>query len=120
MTKTWISALAFLIFAVCLEAQTAPASEKNQNPGKDASLTTIEGCLQSSNSQYTLIDSAGESHLLSGAANKLGHQVGRQVELTGKPGIKSVDATSAGTASSAAELRVFEVKTVKRVADVCK
>ena len=120
MTKRWMPALALLIFATCLLAQAATASEKNQNSGKDAGLTTIEGCLRSSNSQYTLTDSNGEVQLLSGADNKLGHQVGRQVELTGKPGIRTVDMTNAGTASSAAEQKVFEVKTVKRVADVCK
>ena len=120
MTKRWMLALALLIFATCLQAQAAAASEKSQNSGKDAGLTTIQGCLQSSNSQYTLTDSEGTVHLLSGAANKLGHQVGRQVELTGKLGIRSVDTTSAGAASSAAEQTVFEVKTVKRIADVCK
>jgi hypothetical protein len=120
MTERWMSALALLIFATCLQPQAATASEKSQNSGKDAGLTTIEGCLQSSNGQYLLTDSTGTVHLLSGAANKLGHQVGRQVGLTGKPGIGAVDTTSAGMASSAAEQTVFEVKTVKRIADVCK
>ncbi len=120
MTKRCMPALALLIFVTCLQAQAATASEKSQNSGKDAGLTTIEGCLQSSNGQYLLTDSEGMAHLLSGAANKLGHQVGRKVELTGKPGIGSVDTSNAGTASSAAEQQVFEVKTVKRVADVCK
>ena len=123
MTKRWMAALALLMFAACLQAQSGyPQSDGGQAPStsKPSGLITIEGCLQSSNSQYTLTDSEGTAHLLSGAANKLGHQVGHQVELTGKPGIRSVDTTSAGTASSAAELKVFEVKTVKRVADVCK
>ncbi len=119
MTKKWMPALALLIFAACLQARAASASEKSQNSGKDAGLTTLKGCLRSSDNEYTLTDDTGTTHGLSGAANKLGKQVGHEVELTGKPGIRTVDTTNAGTASSAAEQHVFEVKTVKPIADTC-
>lgn len=123
MRKAMMLTVLLLTSAAWLQAQAGyPQPDAAQAPSssKPSGLTTIQGCLQSSNSQYTLTDSEGTALLLSGAANKLGHQVGRQVELTGKPGIKVVDTTNAGTASSAAELKVFEVKTVKRIADACK
>jgi hypothetical protein len=127
MRKTLIPALGLLVLvsAVCLRGQSGSSSpDAGQAPakasGKTAALTTIEGCLQSSQGQYTLTDNEGTVHQLSGAANKLVHHVGHQVELTGKPGIRTSDTTQPGTSSSAIEERVFEVKSIKPIADTCK
>lgn len=117
MHKTPILALLLLLSAAWLQAQpSSPASEKN----KPSDLTTISGCLSNSNGQYTLTENDGTAHNLSGYANKLGHQVGREVEITGKPSFKMADTTPVGAASAAQEIPVFEVKTVTRVADTCK
>ena len=125
MRKALVLVLGLLISAACLQAQSgSSAPDSGQAPaktsGKTSSLTTMEGCLQSSQGQYTLTDSDGTVHQLSGAANKLIHHVGHQVELTGKPGIRTLDTTSPGTASSAVEEAVFEVKSIKHLADKCK
>jgi hypothetical protein len=121
MRKILTLALLLLISAVCLQAQAGyPESGTSQTSGKASDMTTIEGCLQSSMGQYTLIDKDGAVHQLSGAANKLGHQVGHQVELTGKPGIRTIDSTPQGAGSSAAEQAVLEVKSVKQIATTCK
>ena len=121
MRKTVMLTLLLLISAVWLQAQSGyPGSDTSQNSGKTSSLTTIEGCLQSANGEYTLTDNTGTIHQLSGGANKLGHQVGRQIEITGKPGMRTVDSTLAGAGSSAVEQAVFKVKSVKRTADTCK
>ena len=92
-------------------------SDKDQ---KLSALTTLQGCLLTDSSQYILTETNGASHLLSGAANKLGHVVGREVELTGKPGVRTSETTSVGGGSSVVELVVFEVKTVKELAAACK
>jgi hypothetical protein len=83
-------------------------------------MSAITGCLQSATGHYTLTDDEGTVHELSGGAGKLKHQVGHQVEVIGKKGTRSVDRTLAGGASSVVELPVFEVKSVKQVADKCK
>jgi hypothetical protein len=80
----------------------------------------MEGCLESSNGQYTLIDDTNTSHILTGAVRKLSPEVGHQVEVTGKPGTRTVDGTLAGAGSSAIVQPIFEVKSVKQIAATCK
>ncbi|MGC2108316.1 MAG: hypothetical protein WA655_02295 [Candidatus Korobacteraceae bacterium] len=116
MRRIVIFVLVLILSGVCLRAL-----DSGQKADKNSDLTTLQGCLQMSNSRYLLTeDNNGATHLLSGAATKLGHQVGREIEVTGKPAIKTLDSTIAGAGSSAVEQEVFEVKSVKRIADVCK
>src|SRR5450755_2452780 len=96
------------------------ASLQAQDAGKTSSLSTIQGCLKYSNSHYRLTDSSGKKYQLQSQANKLTHFVGQQVEITGKPGVRTVGTTVEGAASSAKEESVFVVKTVKHVADTCQ
>jgi hypothetical protein len=58
-------------------------------------------------------------HQLQSQANKLSKQVGREVEVTGKPAVRTVGTTVQGTASTVREEPVFKVSSVKRVADTC-
>ena len=108
-----------LISGAWLQALQYGSPEENKAPNPSGP-TTIQGCLQSSLGQYTLTDKDGVVHQLSGAANKLGHQVGRQIEVTGKPGMRTIDTTNAGAGSSVVEQAVFEVKIVKQIAPTCK
>jgi len=118
MCKTLTLTLLLLISTVwSLAGAAGPSPEKNQNP---ADLTTIQGCLKIARGQYELIESDGTVHLLSGAARKLGPQVGHEVELSGKPGTRTEDTTVVGGGSSANEFPVLEVKVVKLIADTCK
>ncbi len=107
--------LVLLASSIGLQAQGA-----GQTEGKTTDANTFQGCLQNSRGVYTLTEENGATHQLVGAANKLGRQVGRQIEVTGKPGIRMADSTLVGAASTASEQEVFEVKTVKRIADTCK
>ena len=118
MRTTLTLTLLLGISAVGLQAGTAsPSPEKNQ---KASDLTTLQGCVKIARGQYELIESDGTLNLLSGAARKLGPQVGHEVELTGKPGTRTEDTTIVGGGSSANEFVVFEVKSVKLIADTCK
>jgi hypothetical protein len=118
MRRTMTPTLMLLISAVCLQPATAsPSPEKNQ---KASDLTTLQGCVKIARGQYELIESDGTLHLLSGAARKLGPQVGHEVELSGKPGTRTEDTSVVGAGSSANEFVVFEVKTVKQIADTCQ
>jgi hypothetical protein len=96
------------------------AQDAGKASGKTADLDTIEGCLQRSEGQYTLLDNTNTIHHLSGGASKLSHYIGHEVEITGKPGVRTRDTTAQGGASSAVVQPVIEVKSVKHVADTCK
>jgi hypothetical protein len=65
-------------------------------------------------------DKNGSSVELSGAANKLGKLVGRTVVVSGKPGIRTSDTATQGAASSAVEIPVLYVKTVKDLGKDCQ
>ncbi len=109
--------LLVLLLSVCLRAQqgqTGPAVAKTAGPA------TTQGCLSSSSGQYFLTDSSGTRHELSGLDNKLKAHIGHEVEITGKPSVKTEASTSYGAASSAEEIPVFEVKSVKQIADACR
>jgi hypothetical protein len=110
-TKTSMLALLLLVCAGGLHANGA---------SKASSLETISGCLQSSEGQYSLIDDSQTIHHLVGGAAKLKSYVGRQVEITGKPGVRTSDATPPGGASAAVTQPIFEVKSVKDIAATCK
>ncbi len=114
MHRTLMFALLLVFSASWLLARPANAAEKKPSGVK------ISGCLSSSNGSYILTEKDGTEHTLSGYANKLGKQVGREVEITGKPSFRMADTTPVGAASSAIEVPVFEVKTVTRVADTCQ
>ncbi len=119
MHKMAIVLLIFLVPATWAQAQSG-STDAGQSSGKNSDLTTLQGCLENPNGHYTLTETNGATHQLSGAANKLGHQVNRQIEVTGKTGMRTVDSTLAGAGSNAIEQEVFEVRSVKRIADVCK
>ena len=113
MRNTLMLTLALLISAICLPAQ-------GKDKSKDKDLETMEGCLQRSAGQYNLIDDTNTIYHLEGGAAKLKPHVGHQVEITGKPGVRTIDTTPPGTASAAVVVSVFEVKSVKHIADTCK
>ena len=115
MRKTLVLTLVLLVSAVWL-----PAQDAGKTSGKTSDLDTIEGCLQRSEGQYSLTDNTGTIHHLTGGASKLSHHVGHEVEITGKPGVRTLDTTAQGTASTAVVQPVIEVKSVKHVADTCK
>jgi len=117
MYKTPILAL----LLSCATWSLALGGTSTSNAGQDAgSLATISGCLQKDEGQYSLIDGTGTLHRLAGASKKLSPHVGHEVELTGKPTWITIDATPPGGASNVRQQYVFEVKTVKQLADTCQ
>ncbi len=118
MRKALALIVLLVISAVCLQAELAGAPSDKSHESSEA--TTLKGCLKLVLGQYILTEEDGTVHTLSGAARKLGPHVDHEIAVTGKPGTRSEDATSAGGASSVREYVVFEVKTVTQVADTCK
>lgn len=89
------------------------------NQGSTTSATTISGCLEFSSHAYGLVDDKGESVRLRYQANKLIHYVGHNVTITGNSGIETIDTTVDGLASSADEIPVFNVDSVKSAGGTC-
>lgn len=120
MNKMPMLCLSLLMGAFWLQAQPAyPGSEASKTADEAQGPAVLEGCLQTSEGQYTITEKNGLLHHLSGGSKLLKSYVGHEVQLTGKPSIVTVDATLPGGASSAVEKPVFRVKTVKDVSATC-
>lgn len=113
MRKTLLAVL-LLLSATWLLAQDSMG-----NMGKSSSTTTIQGCLSNSKGQYWLTESNGTVHQLSSNAQKLKDHIGHEVEITGTHGVKTVGTTEQGAASTAHQIDVFKVQSVKHIAATC-
>lgn len=119
MRKTLILALMLLISAFWLQAQEG-------HPGADIWLApagtspmTIAGCLRSSGGHYAVTGKDGTIYDLTGNTARLSHYVGHQVEITGKPTVRTLDTTVTHAASTAEELPALEVKSAKEISKTC-
>ncbi len=111
----------FLLSSALLIAQSGNSSSGATPPENlPYDQSAITGCLQNAAGHYTLRDEEGTVHELSGGARKLRGFVDREVEIIGKKGTRTVDRTVPGGASNVGTIEVFEVKSVKQVADKCK
>ncbi len=105
-----------LLFSMLLVSVAWVAGQDSSRSGNKASgLTTMDGHLVFSADHYRLVDDSGNSVQLQYQANKLTHFVGEQVEVTGKPGVETINTTVDGLASSVDEVPVFQVTSVRRV-----
>ena len=118
MRKAILLLMLLLISNAWLQAQNDKQSKPSQS--SDSTSEQVEGCLQSAHNQYTLTDKDGTTLDLSGAANKLVHLVGHEVQLTGTHSVSTGDTTAQGVASSVIERAIFRVKSVKDIAKTCK
>ncbi len=115
-----ISLLAVLLFAMSLSltAQSGdPGANKVQAPPN--APNAIHGCLQRSGFQYNLVEDSGKSLVLTGETGKLHHMSGHQVEITGKPTVKTINTTEQWAASTVEEIPAFEVNGAKLVSKAC-
>lgn len=108
-----------LLVLYVASALALPGQDQTKNAATSAASTTINGCLVFSDREYRLIDNTGEPVELQNQANKLIHYVGQQVEITGQPGIETIGTTVDGLASSADEIPVFKVVTVRSAGGAC-
>lgn len=120
MPRILMLTLVLLASAARLQAQSGhPGSDAGQTPGNASSLTTVRGCLQSSGGRYSVIDSDGMIHDLQGNTARLSRYVGHEVEITGKPSVRTTGTTMFNTASSAIEEPSFTVEGAKQISATC-
>jgi hypothetical protein len=120
MNKAPNFCLSLLMCAAWLPGQPA---YQGSNASKTANDTPgpaiLEGCLQKSEGEYTVVDKNGILHHLTDTG-KLKSYIGHEVELTGTPSTRTIDTTMAGGASSAIEKPIFRVKAMKDLAATCQ
>jgi hypothetical protein len=110
MTKTLLLALALLFSTAWLSAQNQPSQNPDaQNPqaapmgtnsqqmGQTANRTSVEGCLQNANGNFTLTTSSGMTYTLEGDNATLSKHVGHEVRVMGTT---SATGTTAGSATA--------------------
>ena len=68
---------------------------------------------------YTVKGKDGTLTDLTGNTARLRHYVGHEVEITGKPTIRTLDTTVIHAASTAEELPALEVKSAREVSKMC-
>jgi hypothetical protein len=117
MRRTLMLTLALLISARWLQAQEGVPGV---NVGAAATYPpTIEGCLTNSSLRYMVIGRDGMVYNLTGSTARLGRYVGHEVQITGRPTVRSFSTTEKGIASSVEEISALEVRDVKELSQTC-
>jgi uncharacterized protein DUF5818 len=122
MSKTLMFAAVLLLSAAWLQAQQYPQSGSSPSGGTQTSSgqghessgkTTVEGCLQGSDGNFTLTDSSGATYQLQGDTSKLSEHVGHEVQIKGTT-------SGAAAGSSAGSQQTLNVDSVKHLGKTCK
>jgi hypothetical protein len=121
MSKTLMLALALLLSAAWLQAQSQYPQTGSSEKGVPASgQTTAQGCLQRSDGNYMLTDSAGTTYQLQGDSSKLSEHVGHEVQIMAiTTSASSATTPTAGTPTSATQ-PTLTVQNVKHISKTCK
>jgi len=119
MTRTVLLALSLLVSAAWLSAQSQyPQTESNQTGAAASGQTTVRGCLQGSDGNYSLVTDNGTTYRLEGDTPKLSAHVGHEVQVTGSSMSESATSSQAGTASGAQQA-TLTIESFKHVAKTC-
>ena len=80
---------------------------------------TVTGCLRNSSIRYSVVGQDGTVYNLTGDTGKLRNYIGREVEVTGKPTVKSFSTTEKDMASTVEEIPALDIKGVKELSKTC-
>jgi hypothetical protein len=124
--KNLLLMLVLLCSAAWLWAQQNPDMNSAQSGSNQAETTkaseSVQGCLQSSNSSYTLTDTAGSRYQLQGATAELAEHVGQEVQVTGtitQSSASSSTESPGGSTSSRSQQAMIQVQDLQHLADTC-
>jgi hypothetical protein len=122
MYKKPLLVLVLLTSALWLQAQAGyPQSDANQigqTDGNSGRQTSVEGCLQGSNGNYTLTADSGSVYQLTAHTSKLSEHVGHEVRITGTTSGSGTAASPSATTPGASQ-SVLEVKSIKHISKTC-
>ena len=122
MARKLLLALSLLVSAVWLQAQSQyPQTESSQTEASASGQTTVQGCLQGSDGNYTLTDKTGTTYQLQGDTSKLSAHVGHEVQITGSTtAASSTTSPTTGTAAGATQQSTLTVQKMKHISETCK
>jgi len=113
-----------LIFSVLLLASLLAVAQNSGHMAKTSAggQTTVEGCLSSSNGNYTLTDQKGTMYQLTGDTAKLSEHVGHEIKVSGTSTSAGKSASSMGTTNNTSESaeETIQVTSVKHISKTCK
>lgn len=117
MRRTLLLAFVLLGSALWLQAQEGyPGLDRWQAPSDPP---TVQGCLQNSSTHYFVIGGDGTMTRLTGDTAWLSRYVGREMEVSGKPTVITLDTTQIHAASTVEELPALDVKSAKELSKTC-
>jgi hypothetical protein len=122
MAKTFVLAISLLVSAAWLQAQGQyPQTESSQTGASASGQTTVEGCLQGSDGNYTLTDKNGTTYQLQGDTSKLSAHVGHEVQITGSTtSASTATSPTTGTPAGATQQQTLTVQSMKHISKTCK
>lgn len=122
MARNLLLVVSLLLSAVWLQAQSQyPETESNQTEASTSGQTTVQGCLQGSNGNYTLTDDNGMTYQLQGDTSKLSAHVGNEMQITGSTtSASSTTSPATGTPAGATQQPTLTVQKMKHIAETCK
>jgi hypothetical protein len=120
MTKILLLALALLIPAALLQAQDASQTGSSQTGTSASGQTTVQGCLQGSDGNYTLTDKSGTTYQLQGDTKKLSGHVGHEVQITGSSSGTGATSSAMGTQAGGTQQPILTVKSMKHISKTCQ
>jgi len=119
MTKTFLLAVTLLISAAWVQAQSQyPQAGSNQPGATTSGQTTVKGCLQDSDGNYTLTADSGKTYQLQGDTAKLSAHVGHEIQVTGSTTSASTSSPTS-TQSSGAQQATLTVQSFKHISKTC-
>jgi len=120
MTKTFLLALSLLVSTAWVAAQSQYPQAGTSQTGTSASeQTTVRGCLQRTNGNYTLMADNGTTYQLQGDTAKLSAHVGHEIQVTGSTMPTSGSSSSTTTQSSATQQPPLTVQSFKHISKSC-
>jgi hypothetical protein len=121
MARMLLLALTLLLSAAWLQAQDQYGSQTGSSQtGTAAGQTTVDGCLQGSNGNYTLTDKSGTTYQLQGDTSKLSDHVGHEVRLTGTSSGSSATSSSMSGQASGPQQPTLTVHSMKHISKTCQ
>jgi Protein of unknown function (DUF5818) len=116
-----------LLLALSLFATVAWLQAQNQYPQTGSSQTTaagetsVKGCLQGSDGNYTLTTKTGTVYQLQGDSSKLSEHIGHEVQITGSTTMASnaPNSTPGTPAGGTPQQTTLTVQSVKHISKTC-
>lgn len=123
MLRTLLLTLTLVLSAAWLQAQDhygPQAGSSQSGTTAAAGQTTVQGCLQASDGNYTVTDKSGTTYQLQGDTSKLSAHVGHEVQITGKISGAAATSSAMGAPAGATQQPTLTVQSMKHISTTCK